>query len=389
MPEFSNNPIITTAVDRDRRDLDIDPDIVRIVADYTPWTVLLRNIRKKLSNTAEFDWYEETLGGYYTTVGVAGYADSSTPGANTAVPVADSTIFLPNDVVKNTSSGECMLVKTVDSSTQITVYRMFGSSGTHGAGTSGQNLCCLGSAFPEGSLAPAPKQKQPGKKTNWTQIQRTSMQGTGTADAEKLRTTEAERQRERVSKLIDHNSALERGFLYGDGVEDTSGTYGSTTVQRSTKGIINYIATNVTNCNGIMTEALFEQICEGVFAYGSMTKLLVASTRVISILNQFGSGKLKTVVGEDTYGLRLKHYISAHGDIFVVKSRALEKDYAYYGFFLDLDYIEYKHLADRDTKLKMNIQAPDYDGWKDEYLTEAGLKFQAEQAQGYFYGAAA
>jgi hypothetical protein len=389
--DFTESVLYTTAVDRDRRELDIDPELVYIVADETPWTVLLRNARKQNTTDPEFIWYEQALGAYFTTVGSAGYADTSTPGTSTTLPVVDASVFLPNDLCKNTQTGEVMLVTANNITAEtITVLRMFGTSGSHGAGVVGATLLFLGSAFPEGSNAPTSKQNQPAKLKNYTQIHRTTMTGTGTSDAAQLRTNQSERFRERKAKLIDHNTAMERAFLFGDGIEAAAGgTFGNTLPQRATNGAINFIQTNVFNAGGTMTESYFEQICEAAFAVGSRTKLAVFSPRMITVLNGFAAGKMKVIVGEDTYGVRIKQYISAHGDLFIVESRSLQLDYAYCGFVFDMQFITYKAMMGRDTKLKTNIEAPGFDGWEDEYLTESGLKFQNEAAHAYIMGAAA
>ena len=51
-----------------------------------------------------------------------------------------------------------------------------------------------------------------------------------------------------------------------------------------------------------------------------------------------------------------------------------------YGLCLDLDLCKYCYVD--DTKLEMNIQDNDYDGVKDQYITEAGLMLQGEKAHG-------
>lgn len=41
---------------------------------------------------------------------------------------------------------------------------------------------------------------------------------------------------------------------------------------------------------------------------------------------------------------------------------------------LDLPHVKYRHMEGRDTKLQKNIQTPDFDGVKHQYLTECGLE---------------
>jgi hypothetical protein len=54
-----------------------------------------------------------------------------------------------------------------------------------------------------------------------------------------------------------------------------------------------------------------------------------------------------------------------------------------------MDYVWYRPLRGRDTKLRTNIQAPGLDGWQDEYLTEAGLEVRLEKVHGILSNATA
>jgi hypothetical protein len=49
---------------------------------------------------------------------------------------------------------------------------------------------------------------------------------------------------------------------------------------------------------------------------------------------------------------------------------------------VDPSKIGYRFMRNRDTKLRVDIQAPDLDGWKDEYLTEFGWVVQNPQVHG-------
>ena len=78
------------------------------------------------------------------------------------------------------------------------------------------------------------------------------------------------------------------------------------------------------------------------------------------------------------YGIILNTYYSSHGIVDIVYNRAWNDSAIYggYAFLIDPAFVEYHYL--RDTRLKQNVQAPDYDGMKDEYLTECGLKLAQE-----------
>ena len=58
---------------------------------------------------------------------------------------------------------------------------------------------------------------------------------------------------------------------------------------------------------------------------------------------------------------------------------------------LDTDVVKYRFLSNkkrgsRDSSVRTNIQPPDADGRKDEWLTEAGLQFGSEKRHGYLMG---
>jgi len=54
--------------------------------------------------------------------------------------------------------------------------------------------------------------------------------------------------------------------------------------------------------------------------------------------------------------------------------RLFVEEYSGYAFLLDLNCFRYRFMANRDTKLMMNVQAPDVDGEIDQFITEAGLE---------------
>jgi hypothetical protein len=374
MAEFNNQPILTYTIDRERRDIDVAGDIARLVPDASPFTVILMRAKKKPTQTAEFAWYDEEPGGYQTLINnAAGYTAT-----DTSLVVDDGTIFAPKDIIKVPRTGEVMFVSAVSTNT-ITVVRGYGTT-VAAALVDDDPLLRLGNAMEENSSAPLAKLKQPSKGFNYTQIFRTVFDQSMTSASESLKTNETERNRLRKSKALDHRLDLERAILFGERKEDTANK------RRTTGGLLSFITSNVKDAQGTLTEDEFEDFCEMLFAYGSGRKLLVCSSKVISVINRFGRDKLQTQSGESTYGIRMNQYTSAHGDLYIVKSRALDGPYSGYAIGVDMDYIAYRPLAGRDTTLKTNIQNNDVDGWMDEYLTEAGLEVRLEKTHAILKG---
>lgn len=362
-------PVRTFDIDRDRRDIDVSPLISDLIPDDAPFTVILNKARKRATDTAEFVWFEQQPGSWATQINnAAGYTAT-----DTNLVVDDAAVFASKDVVKVLRTGEVMFVTAVNTAANtITVVRGYGV--TTAADLQNDDwLLRIGNAMEESSSAPSAKLRQPSKKRNYTQIFRTPFDASMTATVEKLKTRGSERDRLRKLKLLEHRMDIERALLFGEPKEDAAN------MRRMTGGLFYFITTNVYDAGGTLTETEFDQFAEMAFAYGRRIKYLISSPRVLTVINAFAENRLKTEVSEDTYGLRLARYITAHGDFILVPSRALEKDYAYTAVAVDLDNIYYRPLDGRDTTLRANIQANDVDGWMDEYLTEAGLEVRLEQ----------
>ena len=372
--------VLTFDIDNQRRDFDVADEIARYVPDVTQWAVLLMRARKRPTGSAQFFWYDEDVYISWTQINNAsGYNESATQ-----LVVDDARFVAPKDLIKVPRTGEVMFVTSVDLATNtITVVR--GYSGTAAASLNDNDwMHRMGNAMEENSLSPQPKLKQPDKFWNYVQEVRTPFDESDTSAAEDKKTRENERQRLRRSKAIDHRLDIERISLFGVPYEDTSNN------RRTTGGIESYIKTNVidfTAAGGVMTEDdLEEQVLEPIFAYGSGRKLIVASPRVASVINRYGRDKIEVRNGSETYGMRLRFYKSFHGDVGLVVSRVLEQTYASWAFVLDMDYIYYRPLRGRDTKLRANIQENDRDGWKDEYMTKFGMEVRLEKAHAIIKG---
>jgi hypothetical protein len=94
------------------------------------------------------------------------------------------------------------------------------------------------------------------------------------------------------------------------------------------------------------------------------------------------------VPGNQSLGLTVKQFVTSHGTLMITKHRLLESGYTtgdgYGGYMLAVDpnKIAYRFMRNRNTKLRMDIQSPDLDGWKDEYLTEVGWQVMNPQCHG-------
>jgi hypothetical protein len=363
-------PLLTFAIDATRRDIDVAEDIRQYEPNASPFTVTLMNARKKAIGSTETHWYDQNPQGVWTKINnLAGYL-----AGDTALVVDDDTIFAPGDLMKIPRTGETMLITAINRGTHtLTVTRSVGTVAA-AAINDDDDLHRTGTAMEEASSAPESRLFQPTKFDNYTQIIRTTWDGSRTEEDEDLKTNMSERTRQRREKALEHKRDIERVLLFGEKSEDSTGK------RRTCGGLTEFITTNVVDVGGVLTEEELEKdICEPLFKYGSEKRLVICSRRVFSVFNQFAKGRLEVKQGADTYGVRLAHYISAHGDLYLVPSRELASQYASWAFFLDMKNLRYRPYKNADTKLRTNIHDNDFDGYKDEYLTEFTFEVRQEQ----------
>jgi hypothetical protein len=367
----------TANIQAAKRVVDMANEIALLEPDAAPLTVLMKRAQERVKETInpEFKFLEDELSPRFDAVNYStGYTDGAT-----SVVVDNGSYFRSGHVIRNTDTGEQMLVTGVSTNT-LTVTRGWGTTAA-AAIADNNTIMIVADASAEGATSATAKTTQEAVKTNYTQIFRTPFEVTGTADASEQYGGKDIAYLQKKHG-IEHKRDMERAFLFGEAKNDVSGSKPI----RATAGLNSFITTNRTDASGTLTEAEFETFCRTLFRYGSSKKVLFASPLLVSAINSWALGKLQTVSSEKTYGISVKEYLGGHGTLYIVKHNLLEQDYAGYGMAVDTDNVRYRPLRGRDTKLKMNIQANDSDTRKDEYLTEAGLEVKLEKTHGVLYG---
>lgn len=373
--------VTTKVIDRARRDLDVSKEIARLYPDATPFAVILMKARKETTQTNYFYWYDSELVDWWGKVVTA--VTTGSPGDEVTISVESNSMFRPKDLVKVADTDEVLYVTEITSSDgtdqikAIRGYEALAAGATLTNIPENAQLLILGNAMEEFSSAPGSKLLQPTKGENFTQIFRTPFDQSMTSTSEKLRTAETERNRLRRDKAIEHRLAIERAMIFGKPYQDPN------EARNTTGGVLHFIQDQKFTSNSTFDEDVFEDFCEKLFTHGSDKKLLICSHKVGAAINKFAKDNIETRSGEETYGLRLKQYKSFHGDLFIVPSRTLERAYQGLVLGLDMKHLKYRPLSTRDTTLKTNIQPNDADGWRDEYMTEAGLELRLPKAHAW------
>lgn len=365
----------------DRVVVPMSDKISELQPEASPLLVLTKKLNTKSTSNYKFEWMEDDLLGRNTAF--AGTTETGTHGTSLAITTGTGVLVAVGDILKNTVTGEMVLVSAVSTDT-LTVTRGYGETAATNM-TNGDKLLIIANANMQGAGSPAEKYNNPSTVYNYTQIFRTPFSITRTLDKTAL-IGGPELARLRKKKGIEHAISIEMAFLFGERKLDTNGAQPLTT----TRGLLKFLSAspnNVSKAKGSVVEADFDAFLEKLFYYGtSKEKIFLASPMLITKINSWAKGRLEIIQSDmdKTYGLNVMRYVSAFGALNIIQHPLLINAYDGYGIALDMNELSYRPLSDSDTRLKTNIQANDEDGQRDEYITEAGLELRLPALHGMF-----
>jgi hypothetical protein len=356
--------------------IEMSDKIKMLVPDETPFTTFLQQLSKMKTGWPEFKALEDdVLPRFDSVVGAGGVAATFN--------VATGTKFRPADIIIATRTGEQMRVESINVNA-ITVTR-----GTPAVAlVDADEVLIAGSAQPEGDLSRIPVSVNPSPVTNNTQILRRSWELTGTAYSSENETDPHDWDYQAAKVGIEHKRDIERTLLFG---VPTKVTASNGQPMRTTGGLFYFIKTNQMDAGGGFSEAEFNTWSRTLFKYGAKRKVLMGSPLATSVLNTFPMSKVRISQTEKKYGINVTTFVSPFGELGLVTNWELEG--AKYGGVLvayDQGNLKYRMLqnskANRDSHVNTNIQAPDADTRRDEWLTEMGLEVNLEKTGGVVTG---
>lgn len=339
-------------------------------------------IMKKPTTSYKFEWLEDLYGGRYAKVSGTYSASGALTITVTGAGSSSAYIFTPGDVIMNERTSERMLVATVASTTTITIAsdgRAFGSTAA-AAGADGDELFIIGNVNEENGASRNLNMTRSEKEYNYTQIFREPI-GTSGTEKEVGLYGGSDLTYLRAKHAIEHVKDIEMAFWMGERKSDTTGT--QTKPRRATGGVYEYISSSgayVQDQGGPLTAPDLNVFFREGFTYGKSRKMLFCGNVVLSAINEMCRGQLQTVVGEKTYGVQVREWLTPFGTVNIVHNPMFVGELAGYGFLMDMECLKYRYIQNRDGILRLNIQNNDIDGEVDEYLTECGLQF-AEPAR--------
>jgi hypothetical protein len=354
----------------------------------TPLTGLLAKMGSQATDDPEFAWYEEQLNLMRVQSDATGLSASSTALTLTGggLDLVAGDLLLVEKADAATFDNEIVEVSSVSTDTAIVVKR--GQSGTSAATTGASAFFTkIGNRFAEGTTSPSASTRNPSKLYNYAQIFKTSYELTNTAKKTNTRTGDPLKN-DKKRKMFDHAVAMELAYFFGVRSEVT-GSNGKP--MRTTGGLRQFITTNRTVFSTTPTVNTTLDALYPVFDYAGSgagnERIIFAGNGALNSLNKIIASNGNVKVNYDgvikQYGMSLQSFVTPQG-IFYIKTHPLLNTHPRYNnsmFVLNPAALKYRHL--RDTAAQDNIQAPDADTQKGQWLTEAGLEINHERTFAY------
>lgn len=355
---------------------EIDDEIADLQADIAPITTLTQNLMQTSTVSAEthrYEWFEDDIRHANIT------ANESIDASETVIDVnsGDADKVHPDMLLMNTATDEVMFVEEKDASANtITVTRGYGNSSAQSSSTSSDTLLILGPAMMQGSGSPEIVTRTPSKEHNFVQIFKHPFETTETLNESVLDAPESQFNREQSKKQREHLAERERAFIFGTRNEDTSAKH----PRYTTRGVLRRITTNVETSIGTLTEDKLNNFAQSAFDFGSGEKWLMAGSNILSAIDGFARDDLQTRVDDSTFGIHVNEYRTTFGMLNIVEHKIFSRHgLAGLGFILDTMSMESKFMSNRNTQLELNIQAPDEDVTRAQFLAEGGMKIENEE----------
>ena len=410
-----------------------------------PLTGLLSLMDTEETDSFEFGWWEKRYEMLSTTVksGAAPFQASDGQAAGSPLAVVAGTeyrllvvstaefqarqvIMVPELYV---SSGVFTAVKAIVTevidSTTLKIQAIEASAGfvnTNTASPTGPTGCyvmVIGNANAEGSSSTTGRLILPVNAKNYTQIFRNAFSFTRTALKVPTEFDKTGIYREKAEdNLRQHMVDMELAFLFGAKRTENVTENGETTPRRFTGGVEWYLqqwekadsvyrggagapAVTLTAddnkriipaAGGSMTWKLWNGYLERAFRTTNdkaFEKIILCGSGMLAAVNAILETKAtlnKDFAMQKVYGMNVVTWETAFGTVHFKTHPLFSKSpfLRYNGLLLDVQNLKFRALNDSDTTLLKNRQANDYDGRKDEWMTEAGLEVNLPESCMYF-----
>lgn len=331
-------------------------------------------IKREVATAVKFEVIEkDPLGRQLTLSSVGGSSDVE-------LTFADATGVRVGNTLYCQDTGERAFV-IARASNMVTVRRNLGSTTFTALAT--QTWVVMGYASKQGGSKASILSQIATPKERYTQIFKWTFGVSGTLRKVLMETNGATWDEEMTQAAVEHKRDLEFSFWLNPAADSTTDTNSATVF--TTRGLLAELGTtHAIDCGGSLDEdKFFGDVAEEIFRYGSPRKTLFADAKAKTKINSFARVKQQTKPQETVYGLSVQKIETGHGILELVSFGLPDRffpDTGTAGVYtkgfmcaLDLEYIKYKHIKDRDSYYETKVQTPGDDAEEGQFITEAGL----------------
>lgn len=382
-----------------------------------PITGITSKMGSEKTDDPEFNWWTKNLPTQNATV-IAVYTDSLLTSAYTSGGVAGTVLYMKvsEDDSKQFRAGHQVLCRDASDSTNDVVGKVTQvvSNGTssyvavkllEADDNSTQSkdlsdcdtLLIVGNINAEGAPMPTGVSYDPVKFYNYTQIFRTPLSITRTAQQTRYRTGDKYQEMKKEALEL-HGIEMEKAWLFGI---PTEGTGSNGKPERTTEGIIPFLRRTIpANVNDFQLNSTYtgkkwlddgggedwlDAYLETLFRYGSSEKLMICGSGALLGLNKLAKANSHMTLTSSTksYGIKVTEWITPFGTLNMLMHPLfnIEATLRYSALILEPANLKYRYI--QDTKFfgeGTQAAAPGtnggrIDGKEEEYLTEAGLEY--------------
>lgn len=382
-----------------------------------PLTAITSKMGSESTDDAEYNWWTKSLPTQNATV-IGMYVDAGFVSAYTSGGVLGSVLYakVSEAESKQFRVGHQVLLRDasdsgVDVNAKVTAVSSNGtasyvavklleaddnSSNSHDLSDC-DTMIIIGNINAEGAAMPTGVSYDPVKYYNYTQIFRTPLSITRTAQLTKYRTGDKYKEMKREA-LEMHGIEMEKAFLFGVPTELT-GLNGKP--ERTTEGIVPFLRRTVpANVNDFALNASYsgkawlddgggedwlDAYLETLFRYGSNEKLAICGSGALLGLNKLAKAgaHMQMTPTQASYGIKVTDWITPFGEIHLKTHPLFSQEATLRNAMLICEpaQMKYRYITDTkfyaegDQKAAAGTQGGRLDGKEEEYLTEAGFEY--------------
>lgn len=368
----------------DEQVVDMRNEFYELDPDDSQFTTLLVKLGTRQAVREKIEWLEDQLRPRLLTLS----ASAASADTSIALTTGFGQYVTADDTIRNLTTGEMMHVSGVTTDS-AGVDRGIGAVGAASSASTAQ-LLLVGDAYKQGASYGTSRVVKRVLGYNYTQIAREEFSFTGTE-------TSIEEyggrnpQKETVKQLIQHKQGIENTLFWG------ARNFDGTNKRGYCGGAYEFIASNVNKSVGALDKSTFDGQVTTWLQHGNLNdKALFIAPIVGKAMSGFlRDNWIRATPDETRWGVHVDAWVSgSYGTpipVFIKRywgnfSTSNVNGPGGAAFGLDMGYVRYAPLRDRDTQLLLKRQNPGDDLDSREYLTEYSFEFAQESAHALWTG---